>query len=159
MGLIQSQEDVDVSEIGDAENAYSQHENSVRWVNTPDKRQRSWDSDSSGDYVVMAINSRRETEMKVTGARLPIEINGKHTLDRQRITDLHIHSWRTETNVGHRRRRREGASTGGRRAQGLRKQSFSAVRNHERITGDERMADRSGNQGNRRKQTVNYWKI
>ena len=37
VGLIQSQEDVDVSEIGDADDAYSHHENSVRWVNTPDK--------------------------------------------------------------------------------------------------------------------------
>ena len=79
VGLIQNQEDVDVSEIRDAEDAYSQHENSVGWVNTPDKRQRSWDLDSSGDYVVMAIKSRKETELKVAGARLPIKINGKHT--------------------------------------------------------------------------------
>ena len=79
MGLIQNQEDVDGSEIGDAEDTYSQDENSVGWVNTPDKRQPSRDSDSSGDYVVMAIKSRRETECKVTGARLPIKINGKQT--------------------------------------------------------------------------------
>ena len=79
MGLIQNQEDVDVSEIGDVEDAYSQQENSVGWVNTPDKRQRSWDSDSSGDYVVMAIKSRKKTQLKVAGARLPIKINGVHT--------------------------------------------------------------------------------
>ena len=70
---------MDASEIGDAEGTYSQHENSVGWVNTPEKRQRSWDSDSSGDYVVMAIKSRRETELKVAGARLPININCKQT--------------------------------------------------------------------------------
>ena len=67
------------SEIGDAEDTYSQHENSFGWVNTPVKKQRSWDSDSSGDYVVMAIKSRRETELKVAGARLPIKVNGKQT--------------------------------------------------------------------------------
>ena len=48
-------------------------------VNPPVKKQRSWDSDSSGDYVVMAIKSRRETELKVAGARLPIKLNGKQT--------------------------------------------------------------------------------
>ena len=70
---------MDASEIGDAEDTYSQHENSVGWVNAPDKRQRSWDSDSSGDYVVMVIKSWRGTELKVAGARLPIKINGKQT--------------------------------------------------------------------------------
>ena len=79
MGLIQNQEDVDASEISDAEDTYLQYEISVGWVNTPEKRQRSWDSDSSGDYVVMAIKSRRETELKVAGARLPININGRQT--------------------------------------------------------------------------------
>ena len=79
MGLIQNQEDMEASEIGDAEDTYPQHENSVGWVNTPAKKQRSWDSDSSGDYVVMAIKSRNETELKVTGARLPIKVNGKQT--------------------------------------------------------------------------------
>ena len=79
MGLIQNQEDVDVSEIGDADDVYSQHENSVGSVNTPEKRQRSWDWDSSGDYVVMAIKSRKETELKVAGARLPIKIDGRKT--------------------------------------------------------------------------------
>ena len=79
VGIIQNQEDMEASEIGDAEDTYSQHENSVGWVNTPIKKQRSWDSDSSGDYVVMAIKSRRETEIKVAGARLPIRVNGKQT--------------------------------------------------------------------------------
>ena len=79
VGLIQNQEDMDTSEIGDAEDTYSQDENSVGWVNTRVKKQRSWDSDSSGDYVVMAIKSRRETELKVAGARLPIKVNGKQT--------------------------------------------------------------------------------
>ena len=79
VGLFQNQEDVDASEIGDAEDTYSQHENSVGWVNTPEKRQRSWDSVISGDYVVMAIKSRREAELKVSGARLSIKINGKQT--------------------------------------------------------------------------------
>ena len=69
VGLIRNQEDVDVSEIGDG----------LGWVNTQEQRQQSWDSDSSGDYVVMAIKSRRETELKVAGARLPIKINGKQT--------------------------------------------------------------------------------
>ena len=79
MGLIQNQEDVDVSEIVGAEDAYSQLENSVGWVNIPDKRQKLWDSDSSGDYVVMSIKSRKETELIVAGARLPIKINGRQT--------------------------------------------------------------------------------
>ncbi|XP_063717899.1 uncharacterized protein LOC134844999 [Symsagittifera roscoffensis] len=35
VGLIQNQEDMEASEIGDAEDTYSQHENSVGWVNTP----------------------------------------------------------------------------------------------------------------------------
>ena len=78
-GLIQNQKDMEASEIDDAEDTYSQHENLVGWVNTPGKKQRSWDSDSSGDYVVMAIKSRRETEFKVAGARLPIKVNGKQT--------------------------------------------------------------------------------
>ena len=79
VGLIQNQEDMEASEIGDAEDTYSQHENYVGWVNTPVKKQRSWDSDSSGDYVVMAIKSRRETEIIVAGARLPFKVNGKQT--------------------------------------------------------------------------------
>ena len=79
MGLIQNQEDMEAREIGDAEDTYSQHENSVGWVNTPAKKQRSWDSDRSGDYVVMAIKSRKETELKVAGARLPINVNEKQT--------------------------------------------------------------------------------
>ena len=79
MGLIQNQEDIEASEIGEAEDTYSQHMNSVGWVNTPVKKQQSWDSDSSGDYVVMAIKSRRETELKLAGARLPIKVNGKQT--------------------------------------------------------------------------------
>ena len=33
VGMIQNQKDLDISEIGDAEDAYSQHENSVGWVN------------------------------------------------------------------------------------------------------------------------------
>ena len=40
VGLIQNQEDMEASEIGDAEDTYSQHENSVGWVNTPVKKQR-----------------------------------------------------------------------------------------------------------------------
>ena len=77
VGLIQNQEEVDVSEIGDSEDVFSQHENSVGWVNTRKKRQRSWDSDSSGDFVVMVIKSRKETKLKVAGAKLPIKVNGK----------------------------------------------------------------------------------
>ena len=70
---------MEASEIGDVEDTYSQHENSVGWVNTTVKKQRSWDSDSSRDYLVMAIKSRRETEIKAAGARLPIKVNGKQT--------------------------------------------------------------------------------
>ena len=79
VGLIQNQEDMEASEIREAEDTYSQLEKSVGWVNTPVKKQRSWDSDCSGDYVVIAITSRRETELKVAGARLPIKVNGKQT--------------------------------------------------------------------------------
>ena len=32
-----------------------------------------------GDYVVMAIHARKETELKVAAAKLPIKINGKQT--------------------------------------------------------------------------------
>ena len=42
-------------------------------------RQRLRDSDSSGDYVVMAIKSRREIWLKVAGAQLPVKINGRQT--------------------------------------------------------------------------------
>ena len=45
----------------------------------PGYRHRSWDFDSSGDYVVKAIHSRKETEIKVAGAKLPIKMNGKQT--------------------------------------------------------------------------------
>ena len=53
VGLIQSQEDVDVSEIGDAEDAYSQYENSVGWVNTPDSAKNTGGKDD--------VSSRRTT--------------------------------------------------------------------------------------------------
>ena len=72
---------MEANEIGDAEDTYSQQENYVGLVNTSVKKQRSWDSDSSGYYVAMAIKSRRETELKVAGARLPIKVNGKQTID------------------------------------------------------------------------------
>ena len=51
------------------------------WVNTPapPKQIHSWDSDSSGDYLVMSIRSKNRTELKVAGAKLPIVINGKKT--------------------------------------------------------------------------------
>ena len=39
VGLIQNQEDMETTEVDDAEDTYSQHENSVGWVNTPVKKQ------------------------------------------------------------------------------------------------------------------------
>ena len=56
-------------------------ESSVGWVNTtaPPKHHHYWDSDSSGDYLVMSIRSKNRTELEVAGAKLPIAINGKTT--------------------------------------------------------------------------------
>ena len=56
----------------------SQHESSVGWVNTPSGRNRSWDSDSLGDYLVMDISSRKNT-VKVAGAKLPFKTNVRIT--------------------------------------------------------------------------------
>ena len=155
MGLIQNQEDADVSEIGDAEDAYSQHENSVGWVNTPDKRQISWDTDSSGDYVVRAIKSRKETELKVTGARLPIKIN-----DMQTNVWIDSGSPISIFTVGELKRT---LGTAGVKVKEPApeddefRESFTAVRDDGRVIGNERMGDRGKNQGDRRKQTVDYW--
>ena len=155
MGLIQNQEDVrrpavgliqnqeDVSEIGGAEDAYSQPENSVGWVNTPDKRQKSWDSDSSGDYVVMSIKSRKETELKVDGARLPIKINGRQT-----NVWIDNGSPISTFTVGELKRTLDTAGVN---------VKAPIPGDDERITRDERMGDRSKNQADRRKQTVDYW--
>ena len=92
---------MDVSEIGDAEDVFSQNENSVGWVNTPEKRQRSWDSDSSGDYVVTATKSRKQTELRVAGARLPIKTNARQTNIWIDSGSPIYHSRRTETNIMH----------------------------------------------------------
>ena len=56
-------------------------ESSVGWVNNPalPKQHHSWDSDSSGDYLVQPIRSNNRTELKVAGAKMPIAINGKKT--------------------------------------------------------------------------------
>ena len=56
-------------------------ESSVGWVNTPKptKQHHSWDSDSSGDCLIMSIRSKNRTELKVAGAKLPPAINGKKT--------------------------------------------------------------------------------
>ena len=35
------------------------------------KKHHSWDSDSSGDYLVMSIRSKNKSELKVAGAKLP----------------------------------------------------------------------------------------
>ena len=50
------------------------------WVITPPPKQHhSWDSDSSGDYLVMSIKPGNMTKFRVEGAKLPIAINGKKT--------------------------------------------------------------------------------
>ena len=75
VGVIQGR--FESEETGDEE---SQHENSVGWVNpTAEKRNRSWDSDSSGegDYLMMAVRAKNQTELRVAQAKLPITINGR----------------------------------------------------------------------------------
>ena len=55
----------------------SQHESSVGWVNKPpEKPVRSWDSGSSG---VMAVRKKKNAELRVTGAKYPIKVNGRKT--------------------------------------------------------------------------------
>ena len=62
-----------------ADEEASQHASSIGWVNKKPVV-HSWDSSSSdGDYMVMAIKHKRSTELKITGAQLPIKINGKST--------------------------------------------------------------------------------
>ena len=36
-------------------------------------------SSSDGDYMVLAIKHKRSTELKIAGAQLPINLNGKST--------------------------------------------------------------------------------
>ena len=72
VGVFQEQANFGSEEMGDEE---SQLENSVGWVNpTAEKRNRSWDSDSSGggDYMMMAVRTKNQTE-------LPITMNGRKT--------------------------------------------------------------------------------
>ena len=71
----------------------------------PGYRHRSWDFDSSGDYVVKAFHSRKETEIKVGGAKLPIKINGKQTsvwIESESPTSVFIigELWRTLVSSG-----------------------------------------------------------
>ena len=62
-----------------ADEEASQHASSIGWVNK-NPVVHSWDSSSSdGDYMVMAIKHKRVTELKVSGAQLPIKVNGKPT--------------------------------------------------------------------------------
>ena len=66
-----------------AENKSLEHGSSVGWVDQPKvpAQPRSWDSDSSGDYVVMANRSKKATELKlkVAIAQLSVKINGRAT--------------------------------------------------------------------------------
>ena len=68
LGMIQGHDDQYRYEQEDIDETVQ--ESSVGWVNTPapPKQHHSWDSDSSGDYIVTSIRSKNRTELKVAGA-------------------------------------------------------------------------------------------
>ena len=80
-GVIQGQVSQERFKPEETEDKESQHENSVGWVNTASEKQnRSWDSDSSGvDYMVMAVRTKNQTELRVAEAKFLIRINGQKT--------------------------------------------------------------------------------
>ena len=79
VGMIQGQDGQELFESEGMEDDASQHEISVGWENTPQDCIRSWDSVTSKDYMVMAIRSKKNAELKVVGAKLSIKINGRKT--------------------------------------------------------------------------------
>ena len=76
LGMIQEHENHEQFESEVMGEKTSPHESSVGWVNIPLRSTRSWDSDSSADYLVMPIRSKKITEVKMAGEKLPIKING-----------------------------------------------------------------------------------
>ena len=60
--MIQGQEDYDHGDQEGIEDKLSQHESSVGWVRTPTppRQQHSWDSNSSGAYLVMSIRPKKK---------------------------------------------------------------------------------------------------
>ena len=81
VNLIQEQDDGPLDYADTPDDGSKQHGKSVGWVNRPalPARSHSWDSDSSGENVVMAIRSKISTELKVAGTHFSVKINGKTT--------------------------------------------------------------------------------
>ena len=77
--MVQGQDGQTLFESEGMEDDASQHESSVGWLNKPQGRIRSSDSDCSREYLVMVIRSKKDAELKVARAKLPIEINGRET--------------------------------------------------------------------------------
>ena len=76
VGMIRENAD-DTHLENSADEEASQHASSIGWVNKNPVVHSLDSSSSDGDYMVMAIKHKRFTELKVTGAQLPIRINGK----------------------------------------------------------------------------------
>ena len=77
MGM--NRENDDNTNPGDLEDdVTSQHASSIGWLNPSKPLVHSWDSSSSdGDYMVLAVRHKKFTEIKIAGAQLPIQINGR----------------------------------------------------------------------------------
>ena len=91
----------------------------------------------------MAIKSRRETELKVAGAQLPIKINGRQTnvwidsgspISIFRVGELKQTLGTAGVNV-------KAPAPEDDKFRDYRNNPFTAARNDERIIGDERMGD------------------
>ena len=81
--MIQEQDGDFLEYTENAEDGPLERGSSVGWVDhgwpKVPAQLPSWDADSSGAYVVMAIRSKKSTELKVTGSQLSVKINQKAT--------------------------------------------------------------------------------
>ena len=79
--MMQEQDGELVEYTDAAEDNSMEHGSSVGWVDQTKEpaHSRSWVADNSGDYVLMAIRSRKATELKVAGAPLSVKINRRAT--------------------------------------------------------------------------------
>ena len=63
----------------DPEESVSNYRGSVGWVTDSNAPTQGWDSDSSKDSVVMSVWRKQGEELKITGAKLALRINGHAT--------------------------------------------------------------------------------
>ena len=56
---IQVNGEQNIDETGEMEDIQLHYRSLVEWVKKPEERRQSWDSDSPGDYAVMAIQSKQ----------------------------------------------------------------------------------------------------